>query len=854
LLVLLAGSVPTAFLASGGTIRRPLVPTILSLELAHSGWNAAGLVGRWSEEGLVSAAIGAVYWDFLFIFFYAALIGLSCAMVSARLRRELAGRFWPAVGDGLSWGLLAAAFLDCWENRSMLPMLVDLPLAPRPAWEPFAYMAWRCATLKFGLIAFGASYVGLGVAAIHWAFLRELGRVLVLCRSSGLVLALGSVCLIAVPQGRDAVLRLGEGYGPVGGAVARASAIVGVSFWALSTWYWARVLLYLRLPGTPPTLPALRTNVPRVLGALAFLASAVAFGRAARTSDAAGTGPATIALGALTLLSLIFLALFCAFVLNRRALLTKVGVAIDSAPTAQVETLADVWTGTRWTVVGSTCASVSVLGLLTLWPVCVGQTAGSIAILLLALTNWALLGSLVVAVGARYRFPSLTAIVLVAALFGLFNDNHDVRMVGRGVPPTRIALEARLNNWRHARKAEGQTMKIPLFLVVAEGGGARAAFWTGSALAALQDQNAFFAGHVFAVSSVSGSSLGAGVFSALLASGWPDEPCKPPKLPNAGNLPSPGPFQCRAEQILSEDFLSPILAMAVGPDLLQRLLPFPVRRFDRSLALEGAWEEAWRRGKEPGDRLAHGFLDLWKGDEGLALVPLLFLNGTHVETGRRLVAAPVVWPRKGIPEAGDLIAMAGEDLRLSSAIHGSARFPYVSPAGTFWDGHGGTGHIVDGGYFENAGATTALDLLSLVSMKGEESEPEVVPYVIYLRNDPYGGREATLEEDRLGGRDGLGDSLIELHAPVTTFLKTRAARGRVALERLRKTLPEGHFIELATCERSTSDGPKEPLPLGWQLSDVSRSAMRRQLACGCPGAENRDAMKKILAVLPVPSS
>ena len=56
-----------------------------------------------------------------------------------------------------------------------------------------------------------------------------------------------------------------------------------------------------------------------------------------------------------------------------------------------------------------------------------------------------------------------------------------------------------------------------MFLVTAKGGGIRAAYWTAALLTALQDANPEFADHVFAVSGVSGGSVGAGVFAGLLA-------------------------------------------------------------------------------------------------------------------------------------------------------------------------------------------------------------------------------------------------------------------------------------------------------------------------------------------------
>ena len=114
----------------------------------------------------------------------------------------------------------------------------------------------------------------------------------------------------------------------------------------------------------------------------------------------------------------------------------------------------------------------------------------------------------------------------------------------------------------------------PLFIVATEGGGIRAAYWTATVLGELQDKNPTFASHVFAISGVSGGSLGALVFDALLAE------------------PNPEKFKGKARDILGQDFLSPALASMLYPDFVQRFLPFPVPHFDRARALEMGWEKA----------------------------------------------------------------------------------------------------------------------------------------------------------------------------------------------------------------------------------------------------------------------
>ena len=167
------------------------------------------------------------------------------------------------------------------------------------------------------------------------------------------------------------------------------------------------------------------------------------------------------------------------------------------------------------------------------------------------------------------------------------------------------------------------------------------------------------------------------MFTALVAESRAHE-----VLPCAGDDSDRGPFESCAHQMLSRDFLAPTIGSALYSDLLQRFLPFPVTRFDRGRALEGAWEEAWNA--LPGISTprfgarseAPSFDDLWcdaAGDcDDLFRNPLLFLNTTQVETGKRVIISPVPIVRSEFSDATGLFDEVPRSLSLSSAVHNSA--------------------------------------------------------------------------------------------------------------------------------------------------------------------------------------
>lgn len=155
-------------------------------------------------------------------------------------------------------------------------------------------------------------------------------------------------------------------------------------------------------------------------------------------------------------------------------------------------------------------------------------------------------------------------IVWAAVLAGTgLSENHRVWKLPGAMVDDRPSVETHLNRWLRARrnKDNGQRADRPIALVVAagHGGGIRAAYWTGLALAKLEGKKAGFHQHVFAVAGVSGSSLGALVWRAALSS-----------------PPADGDLINSVERALSSDFLAATIAGAFAPDILARFVPDPL--------------------------------------------------------------------------------------------------------------------------------------------------------------------------------------------------------------------------------------------------------------------------------------
>ena len=424
------------------------------------------------------------------------------------------------------------------------------------------------------------------------------------------------------------------------------------------------------------------------------------------------------------------------------------------------------------------------------------QFIGPIAIVITGLAAWVAVAAVVAVVNIYiYRFASFF-------IFGLFifssyfNNNHAITTLNEPLAE-RLDVATHFKNWQQARLKTGlKSKKYPVFIVAAEGGGSRAAYWTGSLLAALCDTFPEFSQHIFAISSVSGSSLGSGVFS-LIRRSEVMENHEMQKLPYTQNA-------------LKKDFLSPLTASMIFPDLFQRFVPFKINAFDRAKALERSWENAFERamGSSHAENplrisLAHFWLE-----DSLYRMPSLFMNCTVVNTGKRAIISNL---KLNPDDFDDVIALndtIGKAIALSTAMSLSARFPYITPSGviqkpdgTYW------GSVVDGGYFDNSGILTALEIMNIINKTNQKTKHKIEfePHLIIISN---------YEEFRDTNRYN------ELNEPLIAVLN-RTFGGSVgyARARVKREMKPQNIIEFPL------NANQVDVPLGWYLSESSVGVM-----------------------------
>jgi hypothetical protein len=322
----------------------------------------------------------------------------------------------------------------------------------------------------------------------------------------------------------------------------------------------------------------------------------------------------------------------------------------------------------------------------------------------------------------------------------------------------------------------------------------------------LRDTHSFFKRggfykHIFAISSVSGGSLGAVVYRTMLneiirdsTSGdtADDYYCE------GGKATTKSMLGCGLI-VIDHDFLGPTFLTGLYADMAQRFLPGSLLP-DRASALEQSWEEAWRRtmpNSSPGIGLDMAFHSLWSDETWL---PALIINGTSEKTGRRIITSNLEIDPIWFTDALDYFAMvkSPHDIRVSTAAHNSARFPYIDAAGTLMTAEAGMSErvidrIVDGGYFENFGAGSLFDVLRALEEKKGALETEhnrkIKFFVIQISSDPALETEQPKRDSAWRNESPLALNVAsDLTAPPVALYDTGSALGYRATQMLKKSV------------------------------------------------------------------
>lgn len=522
---------------------------------------------------------------------------------------------------------------------------------------------------------------------------------------------------------------------------------------------------------------------------------------------------------------------------------------------------------------------------------------GAIGVLCLGLAMFALIATTIAYLGdATESLPSLQLLrirrspffafaivwMLVAGLldgggYHSIDTSRAEGAVGRGV-----TAESAFDQWAAECAASGSDREaVPMVFVAATGGGIRAAYWTARTLERLdQHVDAAWGADdpctqpIFAASGASGGSVGLGAYAVQ-------------------HLVD-GTGQGDVAQRLSEDYLAPTVAWMLLADVVR---PFFLwdgdgnTTYDRAgvleRALQGSWDPAPVDGTTPRRcgptdtapkvSFASGLRETW-----CLGAPLVILNGAEVNSACRFNASvldndtavlrrgAIVPPSPascrrtptsdgasdGVTDVGsgplgatidlDDYLCDGDDVAMSTAALLSARFPLITPSGRVASCGKSLeeSYIVDGGYLDNSGAASLVELWAEVSTyvdihNATEGAVCIVPVFIQIDN----GYE--FDSGTAPGRPS------ELTLPLSTVFEARGSRESEAKQVAASifTPPDFSGDKRASVEVVDPDDAdtkkKQPVtrwhrivpdahpgvqaPLGWALSDAAQADLDDQL-------------------------
>ena len=371
------------------------------------------------------------------------------------------------------------------------------------------------------------------------------------------------------------------------------------------------------------------------------------------------------------------------------------------------------------------------------------------------------------------------------------------------------------------------------------------------------------------------------------------------------------------EALTAGDFLTPVVLGLIFNDRISfgwwqdRAAVLEQSWEDRFAELTGAAADINWRDKCPGD-LRCAFMTLRPKQQ--QWLPLLVINGTSTATGRRIVTSildpnytatdcptrapsqsavdtkeravtkqaqvsdvkegqcllflesnsfhklldssrePDWWTRFMVWLRGFGKSQLMNDVSLSTAAHNSARFPLISPPGAVRNRQNQViDRIVDGGYLDNYGALTALELAQAI----HAIEPRLAPFVLAVSNDP----DEDPDLNPLDAPDGA--FLSDIMVPVQAVMSARTGHGRLAMGQVEAVMD--HLADAACGAQtahvrvwpqfaytSSEEKISRPVSMSWWLSTPIQIHLHQQTELGRSRNRNETDLGKTWTALDKP--
>src|SRR6218665_1286096 len=445
-------------------------------------------------------------------------------------------------------------------------------------------------------------------------------------------------------------------------------------------------------------------------------------------------------------------------------------------------------------------------------------------VILCGLIFYSIVGLFVMYISNWLRFPFFSFLLVLVLLFFLpHNNNHALATVNdqnqEQLIDARLPDSVYFRNWLSYKLEKGTLFQkdsiVPIFIVAAEGGGIRACYWPSQVLKKLHLNHPEIYENTFAVIGASGGTVGLSFFYNYLF-----------EKSKAGPLALSSPqFYAPLDTITSADFLSGVTYGFLFPDLFQRLLPWPVKSFDRAGFLNNDFSRVFAKHTYINDAgstlLDQSILTPWLKDADPFRRPVILFNSLYVEEGQKAVFSPFKLSKEHYEDALDILDATHMLVPMKEGMVSSARFPLITPPGLMMRNVNGRkekfGHLVDGGYFENTAIQTAQQTVMLMKSVVRQMRPSVkiVPVIISLSY----GSDTSIHKPAMGA----GYEAAPLQGGINTLFRWVDGARAMSV----KLDPDLNSINFRLTKFKG-----DRIPLGWYLSGQARKLIEKYADTG----------------------
>ncbi len=465
---------------------------------------------------------------------------------------------------------------------------------------------------------------------------------------------------------------------------------------------------------------------------------------------------------------------------------------------------------------------------------------GTIGILLLSFGLLIGFFNLITYISIRVRFNINFLLWVWAFIIGLFYDPYTVKRVDSNPdkmfgqrPSSKEYFHKWLLQREHLLKTNTDTFEV--YIVLSNGGASRSGDWVSDFLCKMQDSsfnkndtNGHFSDHLLCMAGASGGSIGNCVFYSLLKA-------------QGDGMPGTQVLYPHSNAFFSSDFLSYTLGHLTGPDFFRHVIPFVSWR-DRATSIEAAMEEG------PDDTLMNNLFNrpISQVFDTSGKLPILFINSTRVNDGMPAEVSSVKLPQNS--QRIDILKLLDTcnkknktgDMMLATAAMLSARFPYVSPAGSILNNY-----FVDGGYFDNSGGGIVREFMDeLKTILSDKKDTLVQMYSGRLHFTLIHIYNGSAIEDTI--HKPVNPLVNDLFTPFLTLAGIQGSSTKVSDGSL-----EDYFRNFNNGSPSTPikinlyDSAKtheEEYPMSWVISAYNLERMR--LRCDTVVLQNKDLLTR----------